>query len=145
MELANYTLDEPATIEMRTLIGQTLELTVAAIDTRLDRVELSATMTFDTWRVAESIGAFHLDLDPNDLDGGGEHDVEVVLVLRDVLVGLFDDCQGLVDVVFGEPDVLHQTEAWLLGSAMQVVEIDDATGTSASIGFRTMWAGSFVD
>jgi len=33
----------------------------------------------------------------------------------------------------------------LLGSAMQVVEIDDATGTSASIGFRTMWAGSFVD
>jgi len=145
LEYANFTLDEPAEIEMRTLLGESVVVIVSAIDTRPERVELSGSVSWDTWQRVAEVGAFHLDLDPNYLDGAGDADVEVVLVMRSGLVEMLNDTQELIDGLFGEPDVLHQTEAWLLGSAMQSVEVVDAPGATASVGFRTEWARPLLD
>jgi len=144
-ERADYTLDEPIPVEMRTVAGEALMVTVTAFDTDVDRLELHGAVKFEQWDLVVDSGAFHVDLQPDELSGGGDADVDVVLVLRAPVMAWFDDIDAIVASLFGEPHMLHQTEAWLLASAMQRVEVPDAPGATASLGFRTEWAAPLTD
>lgn len=140
-ESANYSLDEPHPLALVTLTGELVVMVVHALDTEPDRVELHGEMSIDDWSVAVEVGAFHLDLaeqEPLDEQSGP---VEVVLVLRRPLLAMCESDEELLTTLFGgETGPLNESEAWLLASAMQQVDVPDAPGATASVGFRTQWA-----
>jgi len=143
-EDARFALDGTYPLELVTLTGATVTMTVAALDTDPHRVSLLGEISIDVWDVVTSSGAFHTDLDSGALPGEPSN-VEVTLVLRTPLAALYPDGETVLAELFdAEPTPLRHTEAWLLASAMQSVEVPGGEGATSSSGFRTQWAPPII-
>lgn len=143
-EDARFALDGAYPLELVTLTGATVTMTVAALDTDPHRVSLLGEISIDVWDVVTSSGAFHTDLDSGALPGETSN-VEVTLVLRQPLAALYPDGETVLAELFdAEPTPLRHTEAWLLASAMQSVEVPGGEGATSSSGFRTQWAPPII-
>ena len=138
---ARYTFEDRPAVALTPLSGPPLSLAVRAVDTDPDRVDLTAELSFADWLHALDVGAFHVDLELGELPDERDRPVEVVITLRAPFTWEFDDADDLVAALFGDaPSPLRHTEAWLLASALQEIEVPDTDGATTSVGFRTRWA-----
>lgn len=143
-EDARFALDDAFPLELATLTGATLTMMVAALDTDPHRVSLLGEIAIDGWDVVMSSGAFHTDLDSGGLPGERSN-VEVTLVLREPVAAMYPDGETVLAALFdAEPTPLRHTEAWLLASATQSVEVPGGDGATSSSGFRTQWAPPII-
>ncbi len=142
---ARYALDDAVPVVLHTLTGESVVVLVHAIDVEQDRVEVHLTMTVDMWGRAMADGAFHSDLEAEELRPDGTRPIEVVLVLRAPIVAGYDTIDPLLADLLGDrPSPLQQTEAWLLVSALQEVAVPGEPEARASVGIRTGWARPFT-
>ena len=142
---ARYTLDDPAPVVLQTVTGASVVALVHAVDVDADRVEVHLTTAVGMWARALDDGAFHIDLEPEEFRPEGSAPVEVVLVLRAPIVARYDVVEPLLADLLGDrPTPLHQTEAWLLVSAVQAIPVPGEPGATASAGMRTRWARPFT-
>lgn len=138
---ARYVLDDRPRLRLTPLAGAVISLSVHAVETDPDRVDLAADLSFADWLHAVDVGAFHIDLGVGELPDDPERPVEVSLTLRAPFAYEFDAGDDLMAELFGDdPSPLHHTEAWLLASALQEVDVPDSDGATTSVGFRTEWA-----
>lgn len=151
LESAHYTLDEAYPLSLITLTGDEISVGLQAIDIEPQRIEIHIAMDAQSWPQVIVNGAFHSDLDDtdeadkNDLGGDENGPIQAVLVLRQPLLHQFTQAQAFIDSLLSdEPTLLHQTEAWLLASALQAVAVPGDPGAKASIGLRTRWAAPFA-
>ena len=138
---ARYRLDPPVELRLSPLSGEPIPLSVRVIEAGPDRIDLTGELTYLDWLRVVDTGAFHVDLELGELPDEGDRGVEVVLTLRIPFAWEFEDPDDVPGELLGpEPSPLHQTEAWLLASAMQEVEVPGGEGARARVGFRTPWA-----
>ena len=143
-EDARFALDDAYPLELVTVTGSILTMSVAALDTDSKRVTLLGEISIDDWGVVTSSGAFHTDLDSGALPGERSN-VEVTLILREPVAAMYPDGETVLAALFdAEPTPLRHTEAWLLASAMQSVEVPGGEGATSSSGFRTQWAPPII-
>jgi len=150
LESAHYTLDEAYLLSLITLTGDEISVRLQAIDIEPQRIEIHIAMEAQCWPQVIANGAFHSDLDDsddaekNDLGGDDNEPIEAILVLRQPLIQQFTQAQSFIDSLLSDdPTLLHQTEAWLLASALQAIAVPGESGAKASIGLRTRWAAPF--
>jgi hypothetical protein len=144
-EPARYTFDEPVPVVLYTLTGAAVVVLVHAVDVEDDRIELHVSTAVDVWGRALDEGAFHSDLEPEEFRPAAGAPVEVVLVLRAPMVARFASVESLLEELTGDgPSPLHQTEAWLLASAVQEVEVPGEPDATVAVGLRTGWARPFT-
>lgn len=144
-ESTRYRLDEPHVVPMTTITGDTIEVTVTAIDTEADRVDLSAELSDEEWARVMRSGAFHVDLEPGFVPDEPGASVEVMLVLRRPVMDRFDDGDAMFAAVFEPGSVVQQTESWLLTSAMRRLAVPGAPDATAASGYRTRWSSGAGD
>ena len=138
---ATYRLAPPRELRLHPLIGEPILLSVRLIEAGPDRIDVTGEITYLEWLRVVDAGAFHVDLELGELPDESDRRVEVVLTLRTPFAWEFEDPDDVPGELLGsEPSPLHQTEAWLLASAMQEVDVPGEEGARARVGFRTPWA-----
>lgn len=138
---ARYHLDPPRELRLTPLYGDPIPVSVRGIDAGPDRIDLTGDVTWRDWLRVVDTGSFHVDLELGELPDELDRGVELVLTLRAPFAWDFQDPDDVPGDLFGPgPSPLHHTEAWLLASAMQEVEVPGEEGATASVGFRTPWA-----
>lgn len=136
-----YDFETPVPIDLDLLDGTIVSVSAHGATVKDGVLQLTVTLPFDDWDRADAIGSFHTDLDEGSLAEGLATPVDLELMLRPGIASQFaDGDQAVAALLEDDGALIHQSEAWLLVSATQVM---DDTEIEASVGFRTLWAEPF--